>query len=165
MKTAYIAFGGNLGDVRSAFVSARSQIAALPHTTVSNSSLLYRTPAIGPAGQPDYLNAAIAINTSLKPIALLDALQAIEAAHGRERKKRWGERTLDLDILAIDQKIISSKRLVLPHSQMFERQFVLRPLCDLAPEWQHPQLKQSALERLHEIITAGEKPLPGGEAW
>ncbi len=165
MRTAYIAFGGNIGDVKAAFISARSQIAVLPNTDLIGSSLLYRTSPVGPAGQPDYLNSAIAITTGLEPIELLDALQAIENAHGRERKERWGARTLDLDIIAIDQEVSASERLVLPHPHMLERQFVLRPLCDLAPKWQHPRLKQSADERLREVITAGEKPLPGGEAW
>ena len=165
MMTVYIALGGNLDDVKAAFTSARSMIAALPDTRVTESSKRNRTPAIGPAGQPDYLNAVIAIATEMQPIELLDALQAIELAHGRERKEHWGARTLDLDIVAIEQEIISSERLSVPHPLMFERQFVLRPLCDLAPEWQHPQLKLTAAEGLEKIIAAGESPLPEGEAW
>ena len=165
MSKAFIAFGGNLGDVRSAFRSARDQIKSLPDTQVTCSSLLYRTPPVGPAGQPDYLNAAVTIETEMNPLALLDALQAIELAHGREREEHWGARTLDLDIIAIDRKTIEMERLTVPHPFMFERQFVLRPLCDLAPEWQHPQLRQTVAERLKEMIAAGEVPLPGGEAW
>lgn len=165
MKTVFIALGGNLGDVTSAFQSARNNITALPDTRLISSSRLYRTPPVGPAGQPDYLNAVLSIATEMPPIELLDALQAIELAHGRERKELWGARTLDLDIVAIDQDIISSDRLIVPHPLMFERQFVLRPLCDLAPQWQHPQLKQSAAERLENIIAAGEPPLPEGEVW
>jgi len=165
MRLAYVALGGNLGDVKAAFTSARSMIAALPDTRVTESSKRYRTPAIGPAGQPDYLNAVIAIATEMQPLDLLDALQAIELAHGRERKQHWGARTLDLDIIAIDQQIIASERLSVPHPLMFDRQFVLRPLCDLAPEWQHPDLKMTATERLQEIIASGEVPLPGGELW
>lgn len=165
MMTVYIALGGNLGDVKAAFLSARNMIAALPDTHVTASSKHYSTPAIGPAGQPDYLNAVISIETEMPPIELLDALQAIELAHGRERKEHWGARTLDLDILVIAKDMISSERLSVPHPLLFERQFVLRPLCDLAPEWQHPQLKLSAADGLEKIIAAGEPPLPEGEVW
>ena len=165
MSKAFIAFGGNLGDVKTAFLSARDQINALPDTQVTGSSLLYRTPPVGPADQPDYLNAVITIETEIAPLELLDALQAIELEHGRKRKEHWGARTLDLDIIAIDRETIEMERLTVPHPFMFERQFVLRPLCDLAPEWQHPQLRQTVAERLKEVIAAGEVPLPGGEAW
>ncbi|WP_100278008.1 2-amino-4-hydroxy-6-hydroxymethyldihydropteridine diphosphokinase [Mariprofundus aestuarium] len=162
MSKAFIAFGGNLGDVKAAFISARSMIEALPDTKLIQSSLLYRTPPVGPTGQPDYLNAVIAIEIGLAPLELLDALQAIELAHGRRRKEHWGARTLDLDIIAIDTETIEMERLTVPHPFMFERQFVLRPLCDLAPEWQHPELGQTVAERLKEVIAAGEVPLSGG---
>ena len=165
MSKSFIALGGNLGDVKTVFLSARDQIKSLPDTQVTGSSQLYRTPPVGPAGQPDYLNAVIAIETGMAPLELLDALQAIELAHGRKRKEHWGARTLDLDIIAIDRETIEMERLTVPHPFMFERQFVLRPLCDLAPEWQHPQLRQTVAERLKEVIAAGEVPLPGGEAW
>ncbi|ATX81488.1 2-amino-4-hydroxy-6-hydroxymethyldihydropteridine diphosphokinase [Mariprofundus ferrinatatus] len=165
MSRAFIAFGGNLGDVKNAFISARNQIDALPQTHVVASSLLYRTPPVGPAGQPDYLNAVVSLETELAPLPLLEAMQAIETGHGRVRSEQWGARTLDLDIIAINGEIIDSEQLAVPHPLMFDRQFVLRPLCDLAPEWQHPELKQTAAERLQEIMAAGEPPLPGGEAW
>ena len=165
MKTVFIALGGNLGDVKAAFQSARNTIAALPDTELINSSSLYRTPPVGPAGQPDSLNAVIAVTTAMQAIERLEAFQAIDLAHGRERKEHWGARTLDLDIVAIDQNMISSERLSVPLPLMFGRLFVLRPLCDLAPQWQHPQLKLSAAEGLEKIIAAGEPPLPEGEAW
>lgn len=165
MKHVFIAFGGNLGDVKATFTAARMTIAALDQTTLTSSSKLYRTPPVGPAGQPDYFNAVISVETALEPLELLDALQSIELKHGRERKEHWGARTLDLDIAAIDGDIISSERLSVPHPLMFERQFVLRPLCDLAPGWQHPELNLSAAERLEKIIAAGESPLPEGEVW
>ncbi|GAV19510.1 2-amino-4-hydroxy-6-hydroxymethyldihydropteridine diphosphokinase [Mariprofundus micogutta] len=165
MKTVFIALGGNLGEVREHFIAARSDIDRLQNTSVSASSLLYRTPPVGPAGQPDYLNAVIRIQTDLDPLALLDALQQIENRYGRERLEHWGARTLDLDIIAIASDIITSERLVIPHPHMFDRQFVLQPLCDLAPQWQHPQLGESATHRLKQIIETGEAPLPEGEAW
>jgi len=165
MKTVYIAFGGNLGNVRDHFISARSDIDDLPDTSVSASSLLYRTSPVGPQDQPDYHNALISINTGLTPLALLDALQAIENSYGRLRKEHWGARTLDLDIIAIESETVDLPRLTIPHAYMFERQFVLRPLCDLAPNWQHPQLGETAAVRLGKLIAAGETPLPEGGTW
>jgi len=165
MKTVFIALGGNLGNVEEAFRSARSDIKALPGTSVSSSSLLYRTPPVGPQDQPDYHNALISIQTDLAPIPLLDALQAIENRYGRIRKEHWGARTLDLDIIAIESDIIHSPRLTVPHAFMFERQFVLRPLCDLAPNWQHPRLGETAAIRLEKLIATGETALSEGETW
>ncbi|MFQ5519526.1 MAG: 2-amino-4-hydroxy-6-hydroxymethyldihydropteridine diphosphokinase [Mariprofundus sp.] len=161
----FIALGGNIGDVKTHFICARNEIAGLEGTHLLASSLLYRSPPIGPAGQPDYLNAAIAINTILSPLELLDQLQAIEQLYGRERGEHWGPRTLDLDIIAIDSAIIDSERLIVPHPHMLARQFVLRPLCDLAPEWHHPLLGETLLSRLHQLLESGEKALPEGETW
>jgi 2-amino-4-hydroxy-6-hydroxymethyldihydropteridine diphosphokinase len=163
--TAFIALGGNIGDVRASFTSARQALNALPDARLAASSLLYRTPALGPVGQPDYLNAVIAIETTMQPEALLDALQGIERDHGRVRDERWGPRTLDLDLLAIDALIIDSKRLILPHARLHERQFVLRPLCDIAPDWLHPRLRASASLLLQKLLTAGEASLPAGKQW
>lgn len=171
MSRVFVAIGGNLGDVAAAFVTAREAIARLPGTALLASSRRYRTPPIGPAGQPDYLNAVILIETALEPLQLLDALQAIEHGHGRVRREHWGARTLDLDIIAIDQagaidaSIIDSERLSVPHPHMQERQFVLRPLCDLEPGWHHPQLGATAADMLAALIDSGETPLAEGEPW
>ncbi|PIW44762.1 MAG: 2-amino-4-hydroxy-6-hydroxymethyldihydropteridine diphosphokinase [Zetaproteobacteria bacterium CG12_big_fil_rev_8_21_14_0_65_54_13] len=165
MKHAFIALGGNIGEVAITFNSARVEIAALPHTTVTASSLLFRTPPLGPPGQPDYYNAVIAITTGLAPLALLDALQSIEHRHGRVRTVRWGARTLDLDIIAIATEIIALPRLSIPHPLMHTRQFVLRPLCDIAPEWHHPQLGEPASSLLADLLRHGEAPLAEGRIW
>jgi len=165
MRRVYIALGGNLGDVPAAFISARAAIAALPNTVISASSQLYRTAAIGPPGQPDYCNAIIAAKTTIQPLPLLDALQLIENLHGRVRSVHWGARTLDLDIIAIDDEIIELPRLSVPHMLMYERQFVLRPLCDIQPDWYHPLLDKSALSLLADLIDSGEIPLGEGIVW
>jgi len=165
MKRAYIALGGNLGEVRTTFNSARLEIAALPHTAVTASSLLYRTPPLGPPGQPDYYNAVIAITTGLAPLTLLDALQSIEQRHGRVRTVHWGARTLDLDMIAIATEMIALPRLCIPHPLMHARQFVLRPLCDVAPEWHHPQLETSVSALLADLLRNGEAPLAEGIIW
>jgi len=164
-QTAFIAFGGNLGDVEATFQSARSYIEQLSHTSVMQSSLLYRTPPLGPAGQPDYYNAVIAIASALAPLALLDALQEIEAKHQRVRAEHWGPRTLDLDIIAIGNQNIASDRLNIPHLEMQHRQFVLQPLCDIATNWQHPLLNKNASQLLQALLETGETALQKGIVW
>jgi len=165
MVRPFIAFGGNLGDVRDTFVQARTELAGIDGVALKTSSMLYRTSPLGPAGQPDYLNAVVEIETSLELPALLDALQRIENLHGRVRHERWGARTLDLDIVACGELILESERLTLPHPHMHERLFVLRPLCDIAPAWHHPHMKMSAGQLLQRLLDAGETPLPEGEPW
>lgn len=165
MNTAYIAMGGNIGDIQACFTQAREQLHALPDTRVTASSKLYQTPPLGPPGQADYLNAVLEIETDLQPLTLLDALQNIENCHGRLRDSHWGPRTLDLDILAVDALILDTERLQLPHPHLQNRQFVLRPLCDIAPNWQHPRLEKSAASLLQELLMAGEASLAKGITW
>ena len=162
---AYIALGGNLGDIAACLEEARREIDVLPESRVTASSLIYRTPPLGPPGQPDYLNAVIELETALPPEQLLAFLQKIETRHGRRRGERWGARTLDLDILAVDALILDSDELQLPHPEMERRQFVLRPLCDIAPNWQHPRLKRTAAALLNALLAKGEEPLAKGERW
>ena len=165
INNIFIALGGNLGDVHANFRSARNAINQLADTSVIKSSLLYRTPPIGPAGQADYYNAVIAIESALEPLALLDALQDIEAKHHRIRAEHWGPRTLDLDIIAIDSMLIATERLIIPHAQMQHRQFVLRPLCDIDTNWQHPLLHKTAEQLLQTLLDRGETALPKGIVW
>jgi len=165
MSRIFIALGGNMGDVVAHFRAARTQIEQWDHTHHVQSSLLYQTPPLGPPGQPDYSNAMLAITSTRAPLDILDALQSIELQHGRVRAEHWGPRTLDLDLIAIGALIMASERLCLPHPQMQNRQFVLRPLCDLAPNWQHPQLGTTAAIMLDALLEAGEMPLPKGITW
>lgn len=130
---AYIGLGSNLDDPRAQVELALVELAAIPDTCVLNVSALYRSLAVGPGEQPDYINAAALLETSLSPLALLDALQAIEQAHRRVRLEHWGPRTLDLDILLLDSLIIASERLRVPHPYLTQRNFVLYPLADIAP--------------------------------
>ncbi len=160
-----IALGGNLGDVRGNFSAARDALGALPGSSIRASSLLYQSAAIGPAGQPDYLNAALLMETGIPPLSLLERMQAIETDHGRVRSERWGPRTLDLDLIDYGGQIIQSTRLSLPHPRMHQRLFVLQPLCDIRPGWQHPQLGKAATELLDALLKQGGLRLPKGEAW
>lgn len=130
---AYVAFGANLGDPAAAFALALERIASLPGTRVVAQSALYRTAPIGVAGQPDYINAVIAVDTALAPRALLDALLAIEHEGGRTRDYHQAPRTMDLDLLLHGDSVVSEPGLELPHPRMHQRAFVLKPLAEIAP--------------------------------
>ncbi|EBX6937087.1 2-amino-4-hydroxy-6-hydroxymethyldihydropteridine diphosphokinase, partial [Salmonella enterica subsp. enterica serovar Bareilly] len=109
-------------------------LGAVPQSRLVRHSAFYRTAPMGPAGQPDYLNAAVLLETDLTPHQLLDATQAIELAHGRIRKdERWGPRTLDLDIMLFGDMVISDARLTVPHYGLKVREFMLYPLAEIAP--------------------------------
>lgn len=131
--TAWIGLGSNLDEPAKQIRRAADALAALPDSQLLALSPLYQSRPVGPQDQPDFVNAVAALRTTLQPLALLDALQAIEQAHGRVRLRHWGERTLDLDLLLYDTLTLDSPRLTLPHPRLTERDFVLRPLLDLAP--------------------------------
>ncbi|MEG1769049.1 MAG: 2-amino-4-hydroxy-6-hydroxymethyldihydropteridine diphosphokinase [Comamonas sp.] len=130
---AWVGLGANLGDRGAALARAVQALAAMPATRVANVSGLYASAPID-AGGPDFLNAVVELRTGLAPLALLDALQAIELAAGRERPYRNAPRTLDLDLLIHGDEQLVSERLTLPHPRIGERAFVLLPLAELAPE-------------------------------
>ncbi len=133
-ETAYIGLGANLDDPRRHVETAVAELARLPSTRLAATSALYRTAPLGPADQPDYINAVARIETRLTPQALLAAMQAIERRHGRVRNgTRWGPRTLDLDLLTFGDRQICSSGLTVPHPEMHRRAFVLVPLADVAP--------------------------------
>lgn len=131
---AYIGLGSNLENPRDQVTRALEELAAIPHTTLDAASSLYRSAPVGPQGQPDYINAVARLKTRLSPLQLLDALQAIEEAHGRLRRERWGARTLDLDLLLYGEQTIQDQRLTVPHPEMHRRAFVLAPLVEIAAD-------------------------------
>ena len=131
---AYIAFGANLGEPAAALELACERIAALPGTRVAARSSLYRSAPVGVAGQPDYLNAVIAADTTLPAAELLSALLAIEHAAGRTRDYHQAPRTLDLDLLLYGDAEINLPQLEVPHPRMHQRAFVLLPLAEIAPQ-------------------------------
>ena len=136
MADVLIALGGNLGDVRDTFRKAISNICGMTQAALLARSSDYATPPLGDIAQPRYVNACISIDTSLDPHALLFTLHKIEKKFGRDRasETRWGPRTLDLDMLAYDDMTIEKPELTLPHPRMFQRAFVLMPLCEIAPD-------------------------------
>lgn len=132
--TSYVALGSNLSDPVQQVRIALTELAGLPDSRLVAASRLYRTAPVGPAGQPDYVNAVACLETRLEPGQLLVELQAIELAHGRRRDgTRWGPRTLDLDILLYGETLIDEPGLRIPHPEMSVRAFVLIPLAEVAP--------------------------------
>lgn len=127
----YVALGSNLSDPVQQVTQAVNEMNALNNVDVIAQSSWYRSIAIGPSGQPDYINGVALIATTLPPLELLDALQNIENAHGRTRELRWGARTLDLDIILYGEQNIQHERLQVPHIEMHNRNFVLQPLLEI----------------------------------
>lgn len=131
---AYIGLGSNLLSPLRQVRQATCELAQLPDSRLCSVSSLYRSDPLGPAGQPDYINAVAAIQTRLTSLQLLDELQAIENRHGRRRgAERWGPRSLDLDLLLYGDAVLDEPRLILPHPEMLQRAFVLLPLLEIAP--------------------------------
>lgn len=131
----FIGIGSNLSKPEQQVRNAVTLIEQLPHVKITQVSALYFSRPMGPQEQPNYINAVVSIDTQLEPLALLDALQAIENKAGRVRKEnRWGARILDLDILLFNTQTINNERLTVPHYGMKEREFVLIPLAEIAPK-------------------------------
>lgn len=164
MTRAYIALGANLGQLLETLRWAAAALSRLG--TVTEVSALYRTaPVGGPPGQPDYLNAVLALETALPPLALLDGLQAIEAEAGRTRTVRWEARTLDLDLLLYGDELIHLPRLKVPHPLAWERGFVLAPLADLAPQLSHPVTGEKVAAALARVGSSGLERTDSSPGW
>jgi 2-amino-4-hydroxy-6-hydroxymethyldihydropteridine diphosphokinase len=135
MPSVLIALGGNVGDVRATFKKAIANICGMAQAALVARSSDYATPPWGDEDQARFINACIEIDTALDPHALLFVLHKVEQKFGRERAKerRWGPRTLDLDMIAYDDVSIDKPELTLPHPRLFERAFVLVPLAEIAP--------------------------------
>ena len=136
---AFIGLGANLSNPIARVKAAREALRTHPDLREIACSRLYRSAPLGPADQPDYINAVMAVETTLAPDALLHILQTVEADHGRARSgERWGPRTLDLDLLLYGRETIETEELQVPHPGIAGREFVLRPLLDIAPQLDIP---------------------------
>ena len=155
--TVYDGLGSNLGDraehIRFA-VSELGKVRGCKNITVSS---LISTPPYGYVEQGDFLNGCMRMETLLQPHELLDCLLGIENDAGRIRDVRWGPRTLDMDIIMYDDLIIRDNKLTIPHVEMHKRDFVLIPLCQLAPDLIHPIYKKTVAEMLSELETKDKK--------
>lgn len=135
MTLAFIALGSNQASPLEQVAQALDALATLAHSRVVATSSFYRTKPLGPQDQPDYLNAAVALETTLTPEELLTHTQRIELEQGRVRKdERWGPRTLDLDIMLFGTQILNTPQLTVPHYDMKNRAFMLVPLLEIAPD-------------------------------
>ena len=154
---ALIALGSNLDDPLEQLKKAARALEALGEVAARSS--LYKTaPVGGPAGQAAYLNAVVRLEPHASyrdPETLLKALLGLEQAQGRERRERWGPRTLDLDLLVVGDRVVQSPTLTLPHPRMWERAFVLEPLCEIAPGFRHPVTNENVCERLAHLDRSG----------
>ena len=142
MNTAYLLMGGNLGD-REAYLQKAALLLQKYCGNIILSSSIYETAAWGFTDQPSFFNQAIALETALDPETLMQQLLQIEDLMGRQRLIRMGPRTIDLDILLIDNYVVSSDLLTLPHPFLAQRRFALQPLCEIAPALVHPVLHQT----------------------
>jgi 2-amino-4-hydroxy-6-hydroxymethyldihydropteridine diphosphokinase len=138
MHLAYIALGANLDDPAAQLRAALQALTGLPQSRLLRASSLYRTAPVGIHGQPDFINAVAAFETTLTPQAMLAALFAVEEQFGRRRDFHHAPRTLDLDLLLYDEQVIDSPQLRLPHPRMHLRAFVLAPLLEIAPDCRIP---------------------------
>lgn len=159
---AFVGLGGNLGDVPQVIRGAAVALAALEDVTHLRLSSLYRTPAWGRTEQPDFINAVALLETSLAPMALLDAMLGIEQGFGRVRSEaaedQWGPRTLDLDLLLYGDAVIALSGLTVPHPRMHQRAFVLVPLLELDADVSIPSIGAAA-DALARVDRAGIEAL------
>jgi 2-amino-4-hydroxy-6-hydroxymethyldihydropteridine diphosphokinase len=153
---ALIGLGSNLGDRRATLLRALEELNTSAGISVKKVSSFHETePVGGPPGQGPYLNAAACIETTLDPPSLLHLLQGIEDRNGRVRRVRWGERTLDLDLLLFDDRIVGTEELTIPHPRMAERRFVLEPLLEVAPRAVHPVTGRTVAEMIEDLNRPG----------
>lgn len=176
-RPCLIALGGNLpSEAGAPERTLRAGLAALDHEglRVAAVSRFYRTPCFPAGAGPDYVNAAAVLDTDLAPAQVLAALHRVEAQMGRERVRRWGRRTLDLDLIALGDLVLPDRavhaawrdlpldrqmqeapeELIVPHPRLHERAFVLIPLCDVAPDWVHPVLHRSVTQMAADLPKA-----------
>lgn len=159
MAEVYLSLGSNVGDRLRYLKKAIEKIDESDSVVIRKVSPVYETDPLGKPDQPRFLNLVILIETTLKPLRLLDYLLNIEERLGRERNEKWGPRTIDADILLYDQLIINTDRLILPHPRMHQRRFVLVPLAQINPHLFHPLLKKSVEELLRLLPDKSEVKL------
>ena len=151
----FLGLGSNLGNREENLLKAQKLINKKVGKVHSKSSI-YETAAWGITEQNAFLNQVLEIETVFSPDAVLHLLLKIEKNMGRIREIKWGERSIDIDILYFNNEIISTENLAIPHPFIQERKFVLLPLCEIAPVFIHPKLKQSNLELLEKCQDSGE---------
>ena len=163
-KTAYIGVGSNLGDKINNCLEAVVRIDEISGCRVTAQSDFYRTQPVGVEGQDWYVNGVIVLSSDIPAQDLLKGLLAIEVDMGRERKRKWDSRVIDLDILLFGAEVISEKGLQVPHPLMHLRRFVMVPMVSLAPDLVHPVLRKSMTELLVDSSEKDQSVVPMGVA-
>lgn len=164
---AVIALGANLGDREHTLGAALQEIAELPKTTLEAASGLYESAAVKPEGidltAPSYLNQVVVVETELTPMQLLSSLHVMETDHGRQRHERWGDRTLDLDIISYGDLMQEDSELTLPHPRAHERAFVLVPWFEIDPLAELPTgpVAELVTPLVGDIKRVSDSPLAG----
>ncbi len=148
-ETIFIGLGSNLGEPAENLLRAFDSVSRLDGVERPLLSPLYKTPPYGIVDQPEFVNAAARFETTLPPRAVLNSLLTIEEQMGRIRKEKWGPRLIDLDLLFYGDRVIEEEKLTIPHPEIHKRDFVLVPLADIAPNWQHPVLGK----KIHELLS------------
>ncbi len=165
----YIGLGSNLGDREKNLLAAVDALRRTDMVAVRRCSSVYESAPVGPA-QPRFLNAVVELQCSVSALRLLALLKQVEQDLGRQRRKRWGPREIDLDILLWEGEVIAEPTLQVPHLELHKRRFALEPLCELAPDARHPVTGESMRELLarlapQDVVRVGEcPPLFVGEA-
>ncbi len=155
MNTVYLLTGGNVGN-RQQYLQDSARLVEAACGKINQRSALYETAAWGKTDQAAFLNQALQLSTQLSADELMKALLAIEEELGRKRAEKYGARTIDIDILLFNKEIIHTKLVTIPHAQMANRRFVLEPLNEIAPAYQHPVLKKT----IAQLLKACTDPLP-----
>ncbi len=156
--TAYLGLGSNLGDREAALHAVQDAVTDTPGLWLLAASREYETAPYGNLNQPHFLNAVLKIRTTHTPRKLLLFCEALEAAQGRVKTEHWGPRTLDVDILLYGDTVLESETLTIPHPDLHRRDFVLRPLCELAPYLHHPRFHAQMRTLLARLESAGDTP-------
>lgn len=154
--TAFVSLGSNLGDREGFLKTAVAELDRNPGIRVTAVSSIYETEPVGYLDQDWFLNLVIRVETSLEPLELLHQLQGIEKAMGRKRMVRWGPRVIDLDLLLYDGLALTTPELELPHPRMYQRNFVMVPLNEIAPDFMHPDGRTTGEHLLRLGKEAGE---------
>ncbi len=162
MHTAILALGSNVGD-RAQYIETAIRLLSQQMKIVAVAGL-YESKAAGVPDQPDFLNTAAVVETELSPHEVLACIKEIEKETGRIDRFHWGPREIDIDIISYDDLVYRDETLEIPHPHAAERDFVLTPLDEIAPEWHHPSLKKTAKELIAElpsrmVLSRHEKPI------